>query len=72
MGFGASKIPPDTKIKAYRHKEKIDGTLATTKEEERRKERERILAERLKEIEEKKEEYKQIDERYNYFYSAKR
>lgn len=37
MGFGQSKIPPDLRVNHYLHKEKIDGSLATQKEEERLK-----------------------------------
>ena len=70
MGFGQSKQPPQMEITHYLHQEKIDGSLATQKEEERRKKIEELRAQRKREIQEKQKEIDAKDPKLNFFVDA--
>jgi hypothetical protein len=70
MGSKPVKQEIIREVKTYRHKEKYDGSLATQKEEERRKEIEEMRRLRKIEIEKMEEELKRQNERFEYFLNA--
>lgn len=67
MGSGNSKAPTSNIIKVDTHQVKVDGSLATEKETERRRQEAELMLQRAKEIEEHNNEMKKYDFAVNFF-----
>merc|ERR1712054_271708 len=67
MGSGGSKGPTDNVIKLYTHQVKVDGSLATAKETERRRIEAEQMLQRAKEIEAHNKEMANFDYSVNFF-----